>query len=90
MVALLGLLTTYPAARSCVLLTRDAYGSTGVRRLWKASVASFMNSAEALVSVKRQPPVCHITGSSEALTDTVVRAVCTYYKDKAIYCNATC
>jgi len=88
--ALLGLLWTYPAARSCVLLTRAAYGSTGVRRLWKASVASFMNSAEALLSIERQPPVCHITGSSEALTDTVVRAACTQYKDEDIYCNATC
>jgi len=49
-----------------------------------------MNSAEALVSVKRQPPVCHITGSSEALTDTVVRAARTQHKDEDIYCNATC
>ena len=78
MVALLLLLWTYPAARSCVLLTRAAYGSTGVRRLWTASVASFMNLG-AFISHKRQPPVCHITGFSEALMDTVVRAVCTFY-----------
>jgi len=49
-----------------------------------------MNSAEALLGIERQPPVCLITGFSEALMDTVVRAARTQYKDEDIYCNATC